>query len=123
MIRKVNRRGFLQAGMVSAAGSDIRLLSAPKRLSAQSSLAKLNAFIHIGSDDIVTLILAKSEMGQGVMTSLSQLMVEELEADWTKVRRVFAPADAKLYGPYAGRLRKLEHPHPVCALTQGRCLR
>jgi len=37
-----------------------------------------------------------------VMTSLSQLMVEELEADWTKARRVFAPADTKLYGPLQG---------------------
>jgi isoquinoline 1-oxidoreductase beta subunit len=101
MIRKINRRGFLQAGMVSAAGLTLGFYL-PQKGQAQTSLAKLNAFIHIGSDDIVTLILAKSEMGQGVMTSLSQLMVEELEADWTKVRRVFAPADAKLYGPLQG---------------------
>ena len=101
MIRKVNRRGFLQAGMVSAAGLTLGFYL-PEKGRAQSSLAKLNAFVHIGSDDIVTLILAKSEMGQGVMTSLSQLMVEELEADWTKARRVFAPADVKLYGPLQG---------------------
>jgi isoquinoline 1-oxidoreductase beta subunit len=101
MIRKVNRRGFLQAGMVSAAGLTLGFYL-PEKARAQTSVSKLNAFIHIGSDDVVTLILSKSEMGQGVMTSLSQLMVEELEADWNKARRVFAPADAKLYGPLQG---------------------
>jgi isoquinoline 1-oxidoreductase beta subunit len=101
MIRKVNRRGFLQTGMVGAAGLTLGFYL-PQKARAQGSIAKLNAFIHIGSDDVVTLILSKSEMGQGVMTSLSQLMVEELEADWNKARRVFAPADAKLYGPLQG---------------------
>jgi len=101
MIAKVNRRNFLKTGLVSAAGLTIGF-SLPEKGKAQSSLAKLNAFVHIGSDNIVTLVLAKSEMGQGVMTSLSQLMVEELEADWTKTKQVFAPADTKLYGPLQG---------------------
>lgn len=101
MIRKVNRRGFLQAGLAGATGLTLGFYL-PEKARAQAAVAELNAYIHIGSDNIASLILAKSEMGQGVMTSLSQLMVEELEADWTKVRQVFAPADARLYGPLQG---------------------
>ena len=51
----------------------------------------LNAFIAIGSDDVVTLIVNKSEMGQGVYTSLPMLIAEELECDWSKVRVESAP--------------------------------
>ena len=45
-----------------------------------------DAFIRIGVDDSVTLTVPKSEMGQGVYTSLPMLMAEELECDWQKVR-------------------------------------
>ena len=51
----------------------------------------LNAFIAIGSDDVVTLIINKSEMGQGVYTSLPMLIAEELECDWSRVRVESAP--------------------------------
>ena len=37
-------------------------------------------------------------MGQGPMTSLSQILAEELDCDWTKVRTEFAPVDPALYG-------------------------
>ena len=71
--------------------------------SAQTAAAdsKLNAFVHIGSNDSVTLFLHKSEMGQGVVTSLSQLLGEELECDWKKIRTEFAPVDMA-YGPLQG---------------------
>jgi isoquinoline 1-oxidoreductase beta subunit len=54
----------------------------------------LNAFIGIGTDDVVTLIVNKSEMGQGVYTSLPMLVAEELECDWDKVRVESAPVDS-----------------------------
>jgi len=44
-----------------------------------------NAFLRIGSDDTVTIIVNKSEMGQGVYTSLPMLVAEELCCDWKKV--------------------------------------
>jgi len=53
-----------------------------------------NAFVRIGTDNIVTVIVNKSEMGQGVYTSLPMLVAEELEADWSKVRYEPAPVDA-----------------------------
>ena len=43
---------------------------------------KLNAWVHVGTDDTVTLFIHKAEMGQGTVTSLSMLLAEELECDW-----------------------------------------
>jgi isoquinoline 1-oxidoreductase beta subunit len=55
--------------------------------------SSLNAFLAIGTDDVVTILVNKSEMGQGVYTSLPMLVAEELECDWTKVRVASAPVD------------------------------
>ena len=52
-----------------------------------------NAFIRIGTDDIITVIVNHSEMGQGAYTSLPMLVADELEADWTKIRFESAPVD------------------------------
>lgn len=56
-----------------------------------------NAFVRIATDGRITVILNKSEMGQGISTSLSMALAEELDADWTKVGFEFAPADP-VYG-------------------------
>lgn len=53
-----------------------------------------NAFIRIAPDDTITVIVNKSEMGQGVYTSLPMLIAEELEADWSKIRVEAAPVSA-----------------------------
>ena len=52
-----------------------------------------NAFLRIDADDTITVIVGKSEMGQGVYTSLSMLVAEELEADWRNIRFDSAPVD------------------------------
>ena len=66
-----------------------------KELSAQTTTApsKINAWIRIAPDDSVTLMIHKSEMGQGTVTSLSQLLAEELDCDWKKVRTEFPGLD------------------------------
>ncbi|MEJ7604147.1 MAG: xanthine dehydrogenase family protein molybdopterin-binding subunit [Kofleriaceae bacterium] len=56
-----------------------------------------NAFVRVGSDDSVTVVIAHSEMGQGIWTGLAMLIAEELECDWSKVRVEHAPA-APVYG-------------------------
>lgn len=53
-----------------------------------------NAFIRIAPDDSVTIVVNKSEMGQGVYTSLPMLINEELEAEWGKIRVESAPVAA-----------------------------
>ena len=69
---------------------------------SDAASSALNAWIHIGTDDMVTIMIDKSEMGQGVMTSLSMLAAEELECDWKKVRAEFAPAAKVYYNPAFG---------------------
>ena len=103
-VRKVNRRSFLKIGIGTAAGLTIGFtLPESSRLRAQSDGAfALNGYVHIGADDTVTLVLAKSEMGQGPMTSLSQILADELDCDWKKVQARFAPVDPKLYGSMQG---------------------
>ena len=56
-----------------------------------------NAFIRIDEHGVVTLISPQVEMGQGVYTSLSMIVAEELDADWNRVRVEHAPANEKLY--------------------------
>jgi isoquinoline 1-oxidoreductase beta subunit len=98
----LNRRGFLKAGVATAGGLFIGFhLPGSKLEAAPTTGGKLNAFIHIGSDDIVTFSIHKSEMGQGPLTSVSQLLAEELDCDWKQVRTEFAPVDPA-YGPLQG---------------------
>jgi isoquinoline 1-oxidoreductase beta subunit len=63
---------------------------------------KPGAFIHIGPDDAVTFVIVKGEMGQGTVTSLSMILADELDCDWTKVKTEFASVDPASYGPMQG---------------------
>jgi isoquinoline 1-oxidoreductase beta subunit len=67
--------------------------------SANEAPHKVNSFVHISADNRVTLIMNKSEMGQGVYTGLVQLLCEELEYDPAQVRLEPAPADKKYEDP------------------------
>ena len=55
----------------------------------------------VGNDDTVTLFIHKAEMGQGTVTSLSMLLAEELECDWSKIRTEFPGVD-RAYGGFQG---------------------
>ena len=56
------------------------------------------AFIAIGEDGTVTIVVHRSEMGQGVRTGMPLIVADELEADWSKVRVTQAPADELKFG-------------------------
>ncbi len=95
------RREFLKQATLSAAGLVIafhvplgrgRARAAEAAGAAPKPLPPANAFLRIGSDDTVTVLLAHSEMGQGIWTSLPMLVAEELDADWSRVRVEHAPA-------------------------------
>ncbi len=86
-----NRRSFLIGA--SAAGGGLALGFAipfgPQRsaVSAQAQAApEITCWLTIARDDTVTIRVAHSEMGQGVLTGLAMLVAEELECDWSKVR-------------------------------------
>ena len=61
-----------------------------------------NAFLRIGTDERVTVIVNHSEMGQGVYTAVPMLLAEELDADWSKIGYESAPVNAKYNHPIFG---------------------
>ena len=94
----LSRRQFLQGSTVAGAGLVIAFVI-PKRAEAllagpakKKPLPPHNAFLRIGADDSVTVLLAHSEMGQGIWTTLPLLVAEELGCDWSKIRVEHAPA-------------------------------
>jgi len=99
---QLNRRSFLRTTAAAAGGLIVGFqLPETSRLSAETAALKLNAFVHVGTDDLVTLFIHKAEMGQGTVTSLSMLLAEELECDWKKIRTEFPGVDRE-YGPNQG---------------------
>src|SRR5260370_6912627 len=60
-----------------------------------------NAFVRVGSDDTVTVLIKHIEFGQGPFTGLATLVAEEMQADWSKVRAEHAPSNAELYKNFA----------------------
>src|SRR4030088_1490407 len=101
-------RRFLNAGVAGAAGLVIgfylpgryeALAAAPAGTAEPTAL---NAWMRIGTDDTVTIIIDKSEMGQGIQTALCMIAAEELECDWKKIRTEFAPAAEEYFNPAFG---------------------
>jgi len=105
----VTRRGFLKTG--AAVGGGLVLgFYAPLLRGRGTVLAQgapqapvvPGAFIRIAGDETVTIFSNKSEMGQGVYTSIPMLIVEELECDWGNVRVEAAPVDPVYNNPLTG---------------------
>src|SRR5215207_1628839 len=80
----LGRRGFLVSSAAVAGGFSLGF-SIPFEADAQSPVKELNAWVVIHPDDKVVIRIARSEMGQGTLTGLCQLLAEELECDWSKV--------------------------------------
>jgi isoquinoline 1-oxidoreductase beta subunit len=106
-----DRREFLKAAALSAAGLVVAFyVPAGRRFAyaaenpapAAPPLPPANAFLRIAPDDTVTVLLAHSEMGQGIWTSLPMLIAEELDADWSRFRVEHAPAAPVYANPVFG---------------------
>jgi isoquinoline 1-oxidoreductase beta subunit len=91
----LNRRSFLTS--VAAIGGGLALgfrvpfetaASAAETASGEAA-PEINAWVVIRPDDTVVIRIARSEMGQGTLTGLAQLVAEELECDWSKVTTEF----------------------------------
>jgi isoquinoline 1-oxidoreductase beta subunit len=98
----MKRRDFLKSAG-AAGGLLLGFHLGGRKLFADTTGAdrKLNAWVHVSPDDTVTLFIHKAEMGQGTVTSLSMLLAEELECDWTKIRTEFPGID-RAFGPNQG---------------------
>ena len=94
----LTRRDLLRTSVTSAAGLVVAFhvphgaRVAQAQPAPAAALPPANAFLRIGADDSVTVLLAHSEMGQGSWTGLAMMVAEELECDWSKVRCEHAPA-------------------------------
>jgi isoquinoline 1-oxidoreductase beta subunit len=104
MTRKLSRREFLTVS-AAAGGGMLIAFHLPFAREARAELPKgvvPNAWIRIAPDSTVTIMSAKSEMGQGVMTSLPMIVADEMDADWSRVRVETAPADRVYADPERG---------------------
>ncbi|MGE8481267.1 MAG: molybdopterin cofactor-binding domain-containing protein [Pseudomonas sp.] len=102
-INPVSRRGFLKGSAVLGGGLVVAFVIPGGHRFAfgaenQGEVFAPNAFLRIGNDNSVTVLLGHSEMGQGIWTGLTMLIAEELDADWSKIRVEHAPASAAEYG-------------------------
>src|SRR5438093_11241140 len=107
MSRAIHRREFLKVSIGAGGGLllGFRLAGTGETLAMQNGSAASftpNAFVRIGTDERVTVIVNHSEMGQGVYTSLPMLLAEELDADWNNVAFESAPVDPKYNHPVFG---------------------
>jgi isoquinoline 1-oxidoreductase beta subunit len=91
-IVNISRRDFLKTS-----GGLLLAVSLPEALAQSQKSFAPNAFVRIGTDNTVTVIVKHLEMGQGTYTGLPTLVAEELGADWSQIRAEGAPADAKVY--------------------------
>jgi len=78
---KLNRRTFIVSSAAAAGGLalGLELPFGPKAVCAADGTPEINAWVVIRPDDTVVIRMARSEMGQGTITGLAQLVAEELE--------------------------------------------
>jgi isoquinoline 1-oxidoreductase beta subunit len=106
--KEVSRRSFLK-GSAALGGSLVvgffvpgamkRFALAQEPPATPAALPPMNAFLRIGTDESVTVLLAHSEMGQGIWTTLPMMVNEELDADWKHIRVEHAPAADVYHSP------------------------
>src|SRR5258708_23772743 len=84
---KFSRRTFVVGSAAMASGGLALGLNVPfiDEASAQAGATEVNVWVAIKPDDTCVIRIARSEMGQGTLTGLAQLVAEELECDWKKV--------------------------------------
>lgn len=117
-MQNIDRRAILAGGaaaLIVPVGAGVAKLGAPLggdtgasgsavTAAAADTGAALGAYLRIGADNEVTLLVGSTEMGQGIMTGLAQLVAEELILDWKQVRVEHADAFAGQPNPFANPL-------------------
>jgi isoquinoline 1-oxidoreductase beta subunit len=95
---KMNRRSFIASAAAIGGGFALgfEIPYGPTVVRAQDGSPEVNAWVVIRPDDTVIVRIARSEMGQGTETGLAQLVAEELQCDWSKVKTEFPSAGTNL---------------------------
>ncbi len=105
---RLSRRAFLRHGLAAGAGFTLGVTLTPAAVRAAQGMPGIagdtadaalapNAFVRVGIDDTVTVIVKHIEFGQGTFTGLPTLVADELDADFAQVRVEGAPADPSRY--------------------------
>ena len=93
--KRLSRRTFVKIGGVAGTGLTLgvscRVISGTDAPATDATFAP-NAFLRIDTDGSITVVVGRSEMGQGVATALPQLIAEELGVAWDQISFEFAPA-------------------------------
>src|ERR1700675_4095505 len=102
----LDRREFLRKSVAGGAGLVIGVYLPGKYEALAGTPAKegaaINAWVQIAPDDTTTLLIDKSEMGQGINTALTMILADELDLDWKKIKTEFAPAAPVYFNPVFG---------------------
>ncbi len=105
-IVNLSRRDLLKACGIACAGLVLGFELLHRGSLARATAAEPpydpNAFLRIGTDGTVTMIVNKSEMGQGVYTAIPMLIAEELECDWSSIQVEAAPVNPVYVNPLTG---------------------
>jgi len=108
-VTSYSRREFLKTGGMMGGGLLLSFFvpAGAQRLMKDTDPAAVfvpNAYLNVGADNTVTILLAHAEMGQGIWTTLPMLIAEELDFDWNKVQVEHAPPGE----PYLHTVFKLQ---------------
>src|SRR5260370_22174273 len=100
----VTRCTFLVSSALTIGGLILGAVFRPKLALGETSKQgaepiALNAWLRIGFDDTVTIIVSQAEMGQGITTTLPAVLADELGADWNRVKLENSPADPAYRNP------------------------
>ncbi|MEY9226268.1 hypothetical protein ABH974_006691 [Bradyrhizobium ottawaense] len=120
---RLNRRAFVIGSATLGAGLAIGLdlpFGGPAVVRAADGSPEIGAWVVVRPDDTVVIRIARSEMGQGSLTGLAQLVAEELECDWTKVTTEY-PTPGPERCPQACLGRFLDRRQPRHPLLAGLC--
>ena len=93
---QTSRRSFLKTSAAVTGGLMLgfNLPGTPGEAMAAGTVHTPNAWVHIADNNVITLLSARSEMGQGVYTSMPMLIAEELNVDISQIKVAAAPPDA-----------------------------
>jgi isoquinoline 1-oxidoreductase subunit beta len=94
----ISRRGFVSGAAGITFAFTLGGIGRGGEALGATQPTKFNAWVSIAPDNTISIVCPAAEMGQGVYTSLPLILAEELDADWSKVKTEFAPANPKVYG-------------------------
>lgn len=130
---KWTRRAFITTGLVAGGGVVVGIALRPgnpvKSLAGKmgdTGGRLVHTYVRIDADNVITAIIPHAEMGQGVQTSLGQMLAEELDADWDQFRMEEAPAIGEYASYSAGRrylLKGIDFPNLVIPTVDGAMMR